>query len=190
MNRFNPNTSYRKNWKISLTRKVQLAELVSSSSSVFFSSLSLFIFYILSPTDPNEICFRSYSSNLTNRPINISIILHFILFDPVYTGFYNYFSYYSSFMRNLKDERTKIWMLVKYEGLKFEKYKDVIYKTFFSLNFLDKKKKKNVRYYYPPQTNSRYFKYPIFINRCIQIGVSVGLNSYLTPVFDIIRNSK
>lgn len=108
MNRFNPNTSYRKNWKISLTRKVQLAELVSSSSSVFFSSLSLFIFYILSPTDPNEICFRSYSSNLTNRPINISIILHFILFDPVYTGFYNYFSYYSSFMRNLKDERTKI----------------------------------------------------------------------------------
>lgn len=45
-------------------------------------------------------------------------------------------------MRNLKDERTKIWMLVKYEGLKFEKYKDVIYKTFFSLNFLDKKKKK------------------------------------------------
>lgn len=81
-------------------------------------------------------------------------------------------------------------MLVKYEGLKFEKYKDVIYKTFFSLNFLDKKEKKNVRYYYPPQTNSRYFKYPIFINRCIQIGVSVGLNSYLTPVFDIIRNSK
>lgn len=67
---------------------------------------------------------------------------HFILFDPVYTGFYNYFSCYSSFMRNLKDERTKIWMLVKYEGLKFEKYKDVIYKTFFSLNFLDKKKKK------------------------------------------------
>lgn len=189
MNRFNPNTSYRKNWKISLTRKVQLAELVSSSSSVFFSFLSLFIFYILSPTDPNEICFRSYSSNLTNRPINISIILHFILFDPVYTGFYNYFSCYSSFMRNLKDERTKIWMLVKCEGLKFEKYKDVIYKTFFSLNFLDKKKK-NVRYYYPPQTNSRYFKYPIFINRCIQIGVSVGLNSYLTPVFDIIRNSK
>lgn len=64
MNRFNPNISYRKNWKISLTHKVQLNLCLLLLLSFF---LSLFISYILSPTDSNEIrfisYFRSYLSN-------------------------------------------------------------------------------------------------------------------------------